>query len=135
MRQRPAAAIDIAAGHGRHVRSLARIQRHRLFDALLRDYDPVNLDQGRKLIQENGLTDHVRFEVGDAFDRASLAGIKPRPNVVIVSGLYELFSDNSRVRASLAGIAEAIETGGYLIYTNQPWHPQLEFIARRLYHT
>ena len=78
------------------------------------------------------MTDRVRFEAGDAFDRASLAGITPRPNVVIVSGLYELFPDNSRVRDSLAGIAEAIETGGYLIYTNQPWHPQLELIARTL---
>jgi len=25
-----------------------------------------------------------------------------------------------------------IEPGGYLLYTGQPWHPQLEFIARTL---
>jgi hypothetical protein len=29
-------------------------------------------------------------------------------------------------------VAEALEPGGYLIYTNQPWHPQVEFIARVL---
>jgi len=34
---------------------------------------------------------------------------------------------------SLGGLAEAIELGGYLIYTNQPWHPQMEFIARVLH--
>ena len=27
---------------------------------------------------------------------------------------------------------QALETGGYLVYTNQPWHPQLELIARTL---
>jgi hypothetical protein len=29
-------------------------------------------------------------------------------------------------------MAQAIEEGGYLIYTGQPWHPQLEMIARAL---
>ena len=36
------------------------------------------------------------------------------------------------MRESLAGLADAIEPGGHLIYTNQPWHPQVEFIARVL---
>ena len=36
------------------------------------------------------------------------------------------------VRRSLAGLAAAIPAGGYLVYTGQPWHPQLEFIARVL---
>ena len=29
-------------------------------------------------------------------------------------------------------MSAAIEPGGYLIYTGQPWHPQLEMIARAL---
>ena len=33
---------------------------------------------------------------------------------------------------SLAGLADAIPPGGYLVYTGQPWHPQLELIARAL---
>ena len=36
------------------------------------------------------------------------------------------------VLTSLRGLADAIEPGGHLIYTNQPWHPQVEFIARVL---
>ena len=36
------------------------------------------------------------------------------------------------VRRSLAGVGDAVEDGGYLVYTGQPWHPQLEFIARAL---
>ena len=27
-----------------------------------------------------------------------------------------------------------MQIGGYLIYTNQPWHPQMEMIARVLTH-
>jgi hypothetical protein len=49
-----------------------------------------------------------------------------------VSGLYELFPDNAPVRTSLQGLADAIEPGGLLVYTCQPWHPQLELIARAL---
>jgi hypothetical protein len=36
------------------------------------------------------------------------------------------------VRRSLDGVAAAVQTGGYLVYTGQPWHPQLEMIARAL---
>ena len=32
----------------------------------------------------------------------------------------------------MRGLADAIEPGGHLVYTNQPWHPQVEFIARVL---
>ncbi|WP_171766787.1 class I SAM-dependent methyltransferase family protein, partial [Shigella sonnei] len=42
---------------------------------------------------------------------------------------YELFPENEQVKNSLAGLANAIEPGGILIYTGQPWHPQLELIA------
>ena len=31
-----------------------------------------------------------------------------------------------------AVLAAAVEPGGYLLYTNQPWHPQQEMIARVL---
>ena len=55
-----------------------------------------------------------------------------RRHLGIVSGLYELFPENELVRRSLAGMASAIPEGGYLVYTGQPWHPQLELIARAL---
>ena len=50
----------------------------------------------------------------------------------MISGLYELFPDNAQVGRSLAGVADAVAPGGYLVYTGQPWHPQLELIARAL---
>ena len=122
--------VDIAAGHGRYV--LEAIARSGVTpdDVLLRDFDPGNVELGRRLIAEKGLA--ARFEQGDAFDRASLIALRPKPTIGIVSGLFELFPENDRVREALVGLAGAIEPGGYLIYTGQPWHPQIEFIARTL---
>jgi hypothetical protein len=74
----------------------------------------------------------ARFVNADAFDRAGLEAIDPKPTIGIASGLYELFADNALVGESLAGLGGAIAPGGFLVYTCQPWHPQLELIARAL---
>jgi alpha-beta hydrolase superfamily lysophospholipase len=128
----PVHIVDIAAGHGRYV--LEAIERATATpdSILLRDYSDLNVEQGNALIRAKGLANIARFVKGDAFDRAGLAAMTPRPTIGIVSGLYELFADNDRVRTSLAGLADAIPVGGALLYTGQPWHPQLELIARTL---
>ncbi len=128
----PAHVMDIAAGHGRYVVEALTEGVERPQSILLRDYQDLNVEGGRKLILEKGLQDIARFEKGDAFDRASLAETTPRPTLGIVSGLYELFPDNSLLARSLDGLSAAIPAGGFLVYTNQPWHPQLEMIARAL---
>ncbi len=87
---------------------------------------------GSLLIEQKDLEDIARFVKGDAFDRNDLATLDPKPTLAVVSGLYELFSSNQMVGDSLAGLAAAVEPGGYLVYTGQPWHPQLELIARAL---
>ena len=129
---RPLRIVDIAAGHGRYVLEALANTPHRPESILLRDFSDINVRDGAALIREKNLQDIARFEKGDAFDQASVAGVQPRPTIGIVSGLYELFPENAMVRSSLAGMAEAVEPGGYLLYTGQPWHPQLELIARAL---
>ncbi len=128
----PLRVVDIAAGHGRYVLDAVLASPLRPQSVLLRDYSPINVADGRALIAAKGLQDLARFDQADAFDRASLAAIAPRPTVAVVSGLYELFADNDLVRRSLAGLADALPPGGCLVYTCQPWHPQLELIARAL---
>jgi alpha-beta hydrolase superfamily lysophospholipase/SAM-dependent methyltransferase len=123
--------VDIAAGGGRYLLEVMRDLAHIPMAALLRDYKEENVAAARKLAEELGLT-NVTASRGDAFDYASLATLNPRPTIGIVSGLFELFPENAGVLDSLRGLAGAIEPGGYLIYTNQPWHPQVEFIARVL---
>lgn len=129
---RPVNMMDIAAGHGRYVLDAVGSSPVQPDAIVLRDYSDINVRDGQALIQRRGLQATARFEKADAFDRRQVASAEPRPTLAIVSGLYELFSDNEQVGASLAGLSEAVEAGGYLVYTGQPWHPQLEMIARAL---
>ena len=128
---RPVRLLDIASGAGRYVLETLHQLAHIPSTAVLRDYKQENLDAAQQLASQLGLS-NVTVTYGDAFDRAALAGITPRPTIAIVSGLYELFPSNTPVLQSLYGLADAVEPGGHLIYTNQPWHPQLAFIARVL---
>jgi alpha-beta hydrolase superfamily lysophospholipase len=123
---------DPAAGHGRYVLDAVAQLPERPQSIVLRDFSDRNVRQGQALITARQLDGIARFEAADAFDEAALAALMPRPNLVVVSGLYELFSDNERVMRSLHGLARAVDTGAYLVYTGQPWHPQLELIARTL---
>ncbi|QDT49416.1 Phospholipase YtpA [Symmachiella dynata] len=123
--------LDIAAGPGRYV--LEAIQRHADVEmsAVLCDRDVGGLDWGRALAKSMGITS-VDYRQSDAFDADAIAAQTPRPNIAVVSGLYELFPDNGPIRESLRGLAAAVPAGGLFLYTNQPWHPQQEMIARVL---
>ncbi|ANF81746.1 hypothetical protein A3K93_05800 [Acinetobacter sp. NCu2D-2] len=124
--------MDIAAGHGRYILDAIHALSVPPKSVTLRDYSPINVESGQKLIRERGLSDTVQFIQADAFDEQSLASTEPKVNFAVVSGLYELFSDNALIRQSLRGIYQAMQDEGYLLYTGQIWHPQQEFIARAL---
>jgi SAM-dependent methyltransferase len=128
---RPVHVLDVAAGAGRYVLEIMHELEGKNVSAELRDYRQANLDAAQSLAKSLGI-ERVSFKLADAFDREQLASAMPRPSIAIVSGLYELFPDNCAIRRSLAGIADAVVDDGFLIYTCQPWHPQVEFIARTL---
>jgi alpha-beta hydrolase superfamily lysophospholipase/ubiquinone/menaquinone biosynthesis C-methylase UbiE len=121
--------MDVATGRGRYVLDVLREFPEADISALLRDKSPHSLDEGRQLASQLGF-DNVTYAEGDAFDTEQLLAIEPAPNIAIVSGLFELFPDNRTILASLQGLAGLVQPGGYLLYTCQPWHPQLEEIAR-----
>ena len=121
--------MDIAAGRGRYVLDIVKEFEGRDVSAVLRDRSEYSLAEGRKLAEAVGVS-NVSYVQGDAFDTGSLLAMDPAPNIAIVSGLFELFPDNARILAALEGLGGLVKPGGYLIYTNQPWHPQLEEIAR-----
>src|SRR5690606_27128443 len=111
----PVHIVDIAAGHGRYILEALTHVEPLPETILLRDYSDLNVRDGTKLIGEKGLGAIARFSKADAFDRDSLAALAPKPTLAIVSGLYELISDNQLLANSLAGLAEAVPLGGYLI--------------------
>lgn len=129
---RPVRLLDIAAGRGRYAFAALRADEGRVASALLRDFDAGNVAAMNAAAQADAsLAARVQTERGDAFD--GLAPGKPGEfTVSTVSGLYELFPDNAAVLKSLRAVAAATAKGGFLVYTNQPRHPQLELIARTL---
>jgi SAM-dependent methyltransferase len=126
--RRVARILDIAAGPGRYVLETIYAMPEIRACARLRDYKQENVNAARALARELDL-ENVLIERGDAFDRSALAALEPKATIGIVSGLYELFPSNDLVLNSLCGLAAALEPNAYLVYTNQPWHPQVAFIA------
>lgn len=125
----PLQLMDIAGGAGRY---LLDVLDEPDLKILCRDWSESALARGRESAQQMGLTDRITHVRGDAFDESSLASVEPKPSIGVVSGLYELFPDNERLQRSLRGLFSAVNPGGWLIYTGQPWHPQVEMIARTL---
>lgn len=130
--------VDIAAGHGRYdIDFLAKVEKELrtqsyMMKATLSDYSSDNVEAGKAMISQQNLNYCVNFVEGNAFDTHYVADLTQGANLVVVSGLYELYSDNKLINKSLQGITEGIKRGGFLVYTNQPWHPQLKFIAQVL---
>ena len=125
----PLQLMDIAGGVGRY---LLDVLDEPDLKILCRDWSESALARGRESAQQMGLSDRITHVRGDAFDEQSLASVEPKPSVAVVSGLYELFPDNEPLQRSLRGLFSAVAPGGWLIYTGQPWHPQVEMIARTL---
>ncbi len=124
-----ACLLDVACGGGRYVIETlaggAKVQ-----SALLRDYRRENIDSVAALAGELGVD--ARFEQADAFSNDDLARAAPRPNLIVVSGLHEIIADNALVKQHFAQLAAIAERPATLVFTIQPWHPQIEFIARVL---
>ncbi len=121
--------LDIAGGPARYLIEIARQNPEITIE--VRDYQVQNVEEGRKLAQTYNL-DNISYRQCDAFDSESYKKRDSAPNIVIVSGVFELFDDNALIGNAIDGIASIIDKEGYLIYTGQPWHPQLEQIANVL---
>ncbi len=130
-RRRDVRLIDIAAGPGRYLLDAVRSSPVKAGAVLLRDISEAEMRAGQAWIARYEMQEIARYEKADAFDRMSLASIFPRPTIAIASGLYELFEDDEVVRRSLIGVGDAVQDGGFLIYTAAPWHPQPDRNPRR----
>ena len=80
------------------------------------------------------MADRVLACKKDAFDSNSYQSEQDNEkfDIAIASGVFELFSDNTLPATALTGIYDSLKTDGYLLYTNQPWHPEQEFISKTL---
>jgi SAM-dependent methyltransferase len=129
----PTRILDVASGPGRYLLDVAGKVGRQGVELDCRDADPDALAQGRRLAAELGLG-NVTYRRHDALDPEGLGAIRPRPDVAVVSGLYEIVLDDRAVEASLRALGELLAPGGLLVVTGQPRHPQLELIRNLLRH-
>lgn len=125
--------LDIASGHGFYAFDL--LTEFTDLHAELRDYESHNIQALQAKAARLEMTDRVTTYQKDAFDPNSYQPSDEKGakfDIAIVSGLFELFSDNTLPMTALAGIYESLKDKGYLLYTNQPWHPEQEFISKTL---
>ena len=130
--------LDIASGHGFYVFDL--LTEFTNLHAELRDYEQHNIQALQAKAAQLEMADRVLTSQKDAFDPASYSNMQKRSNcsddkkfdIAIASGVFELFSDNTLPATALAGIYDSLKSGGYLLYTNQPWHPEQELISKTL---
>ncbi len=121
--------LDIAGGPARYLIEIA--DEYRDVEIQVRDYQTQNVEQGEELAKSRNLS-NISYKQSDAFDPKSYKSTKYKPNIVIISGVFELFSDNSLIEHAIDGVCSIMSKDAFLIYTGQPWHPQLEQIANVL---
>ena len=96
-----------------------------------RDFESSNVEIINRKAEQLNLSDRAHAIQADAFSATSY-NTEQNYQLAIASGLFELFSDNALITAALTGIHQQLDADGYMLYTNQLWHPQQEFIARTL---
>ncbi|MEN8624431.1 alpha/beta fold hydrolase [Psychrobacter proteolyticus] len=130
--------LDIASGHGFYAFDL--LTEFADLYAELRDYEMHNIQALQAKAQQLAMSNRIMISQKDAFyptsyidaDTNDTSTDTKKADLAIASGLFELFSDNTLPATALAGIYDSLKSGGYLIYTNQPWHPEQEFISKTL---
>lgn len=118
--------LDIAGGTGNYLFDIKA--KYPDAEIVINEFVKANIEIGEKIIQEKNLQ-NVRFTNFDCFDPETYKKIDFEPNITIVSGILELFGDNDMASKAIKGLISVSEKNAFIIYTGQPWHPQLKMIA------
>ena len=122
--------LDVACGGGRYDLEVLMDFPSTAVSAVLRDYKTENVQKAQELANKWGVS--ATIEQADAFSDEDLHRVVPPPNLIVVSGLHEILPDNDLISHHFQQLYGVLEAGGYLVFTIQPYHPQLELIARTL---
>ena len=98
----------------------------------IRDYQEQNITKWKKLAKKYNLK-NIEYIRADAFDKKNYSKKDYNPNIVITSWVFELFEDNKLVEQAIKWVESIIQDEWFIIYTGQPWHPQLEQITHVLW--
>ena len=120
--------LDIACGGAEYdIDTLKQFDAGKI-DVELRDYKTENIEKAKQNASANGLHS-IRFKQANAFDAANYSD---RWDIVVASGFWEIIDDDALIKGCIQNIAACLDAGGSLVFTIQPYHPQLEMAARSL---
>ncbi len=118
--------LDVAGGTGNYLFDIK--QKYPKLKILINEFKKSNIEVGEEVIKKNNWED-ISFVNYDCFDKETYKKINYNPNIVIISGVFELFENNKMLENTISGVTEILDKDGAIIYTGQPWHPQLKQIA------
>ena len=118
--------LDVAGGTGNYLFDIK--EKYPKVEILINEFKKSNIEVGEEVIKKNNW-ENISFLNYDCFDKETYKKINYTPNIVIISGVFELFEDNNMLENTISGVAEILDKNGAIIYTGQPWHPQLKQIA------
>lgn len=122
-----AVVADLAAGPSPYL--LHALEQHPGARAILCDIDAAALEQAAAAARELGVEDRVTTRCASAFDRADLAALQPRPDVVCELGLYGIYHDDSLIERHFRDLAQTVAPG-QIVCNVQVENPEIEYIAR-----
>ena len=118
--------LDVAGGTGNYLFDIK--EKYPNVQILIKEFKKSNIEVGEEVIKKNNW-ENISFVNYDCFDKETYKKINYTPNIVIISGVFELFENNKMLENTRSGVAEILDKNGAVIYTGQPWHPQLKQIA------
>lgn len=118
--------LDVAGGTGNYLFDIKN--KYPEIEIVVNDFKRSNIEFGQKVLAEKGIQ-QMRFTNYDCFDPDTYGKLDFCPNITIISGIFELFEDNQLISQTISGVVRISEPNSSIIYTGQPWHPQLKMIA------
>ena len=122
-----AVVADLAAGPSPYL--LEALRTRPTVRATLCDIDAQALAQARAAAIATGTADRVQTRVASAFDRAALAELTPRPDVVLELGLYGIYHDDALIERHFKDVGELLAPR-QIVCNVQVANPDIERIAR-----
>jgi hypothetical protein len=122
-----AVVADLAAGPSPYL--LHALKQRPRATAVLWDIDAGALEQASEAARDLGVQDRVVTRQASAFDRAQLAALTPRPDVVCELGLYGIYHDDALIARHFADLAATVGPA-QIVCNVQVSNPEIEYIAR-----
>ncbi len=125
--------FDLAGGGASYLYEIKK-ESSKKIHLHINDLDPQSIFQAKENLQNYSFeAEDVTFSQENAYDLQLKFSEDERPDILIVSGLFELNPLNFNILQSLKHLYENSANDAQIVYTGQPWHPQLGMIAHVLH--